>query len=85
MELNAKSIGIAAGITVGIIYAVCIALFSIAPAAITSVGKLLFHGVQLESRPVVLTDAIIGLILWIIIAGAAGYLFATLNNKILKK
>jgi len=85
LELNAKSIGVAAGITVGIIYAVCIVLYAIAPETITSMGERLFHGIQLVARPVVLTDAIIGFVLWVIIAGAVGYLFAALNNKIMKK
>lgn len=85
LELNVRSIGIAAGATVGIIYAVCIALYAIAPATITGIGTLLFHGVKLEAKPIILTDAIIGLVLWVIVAGTIGSIFAALNNKILKK
>ena len=85
MRLNVKSISLAAGTTAALLYAVCITAFAIAPSVIVKAGELIFHGISVQPRPVSAVDAVAGLIVAFVGAAVIAGVFATLNNKLLKK
>ena len=86
-KLNVKAIAGASAVLWGIAYILCAIFVWIAPSASLGFFNLFFHGIdlaQIAGTSVTFVSSLIGLILTLVIAYAAGSLFAVLYNKLLK-
>lgn len=80
-QLNDDAIAKTLATVVGGWYVLCAAVLYLIPSTTLSVGKILFHGVQLTAMTADLMSVIIGLVLWVALAWAAGMVFAKLYNQ----
>jgi hypothetical protein len=82
-NLSAKGIGIASAAITGIIYILCFIIVFIAGDSSLKFFNLFVHGIDLTGLTTTpsIGTGIIGLIVSIIIAYVAGWLFAKIYNK----
>jgi hypothetical protein len=79
--LNENAIAKTLAVVVGGWYALCAAIFWLFPTTAVSAGKILFHGVQIELMTFNVTNAVIGLVVWVVLAWVTGMVFAKLYNQ----
>ncbi|MBI5035809.1 hypothetical protein HZC09_00550 [Candidatus Micrarchaeota archaeon] len=84
MKLDGNAAGKALAAAIGALYVVCYAGFYVFGDGMMKLGKYLFHGVALETQPLSLANAAIGLVAWLAVGFAAGYAFAWLYNRFSK-
>ncbi len=79
--LNENALAKTLAAVTGAWYVICAALFYLLPGTGLSAGRILFHGVRIESTPFDAITLFMGLILWIILAWITGMVFAKLYNQ----
>ncbi len=87
-ELDANLAGKALATTSGILYAACVALIAIFPAATMDLFAKMFHGIDISkiaSAPAGLDIILIGFVQILIYGFLAGWIFAKAYNYFLKK
>ena len=88
-KLNANVVALTTGITASIISVVCLIFISISPLpTVVYVANNLVHSLDFSSiatKSITLAGLVMGVILWFIIATAAGYIFAIVYNWIGEK
>ena len=88
-KLNPLTIGLASGITVGIISILCFISVAILPLnTIISLGNSLTHGMDISNimrKEISAGSLIIGAVSWFILAGLVGYIFALVYNRLDEK
>ncbi len=79
--LDEKAAGMALAGTIGSIYLVCALAVYVLLEQVFGLGRLMFHGVQIEMQPLLPVNVLIGLAGWLAVGFAGGVLFAKLYNK----
>lgn len=85
MTINAFKFGMASAITAGVLWLICSALVMLMPAMMLSMSGNMLH-MQLNEMGwhLSLIGVVQGLVAWIITAGIAGWLLATIYNRLQK-
>mgnify|MGYP001616860821 CR=1 FL=1 len=83
-KLNAKRVALSLAIVSGVISIICALLILIAPEFTVSLFGAIFHGIDISqiTKPITLGGAILGTVEIVILALIAGWLFASVYNKI---
>lgn len=87
-ELDANLAGKALAATSGILYAACVALIAIWPAATMDLFAKMFHGIditKIAGAPAGLDGVLLGFVQIIVYGFLAGWIFAKAYNYFLKK
>ena len=88
-KLNPNAVALTTGITASIISIVCLTFVAIFPlSTVVYVANNLVHSLDFSSiatKNITVTGSLMGIILWFIIATAAGYIFALVYNWIGEK
>ena len=88
-KLNPNVVALTTGITASIISIACLIFVAIFPLpTVVYVANNLVHSIDFSSiatKSITLTGSVMGVILWFIIATAAGYIFAFMYNWIGEK
>jgi len=83
-KLNAKRVSLSLAVVAGIISIVCALLIAVAPQFTINLFGAIFHGIDISqiTKPITFGNAVFGTIEAIVIALIAGWLFASIYNKI---
>ena len=88
-KLNPNVVALTTGITTSIISVLCLIFVLIFPlSTVVYVANNLVHSIDFSSiatNSITLTGSVMGVILWFIIATAAGYIFAFMYNWVGEK
>ena len=82
--LDEKAAGFSLAGVLGGLYLVCALAAYVLPEQTFGLGRMMFHGVQIEMRPILLANALAGFAAWFAVGFAGGAAFARLYNRITK-
>ena len=86
--LNPNKIGLSLSLTFGALYILCFVLFAVIPKEwVIALANSLMHGIDVSTivtQTKSIGSVILGLISWLFIGFASGYIFSMVYNKIVK-
>jgi len=84
MKLNAVKFGIASSISAAVLWTICTLLVMMMPTMMLSMsGDMLHMQLQEMGWHMTLAGALLGMVSWVVLAGVAGWLLATIYNRLL--
>lgn len=88
-KLNANFVALSLGITISIVYIVCLIFVAIFPLqTIITFGNYFVHGIDISSiatKNITISSSIIGLVLVFLSSAVSGYIFAFVYNWLIDR